>query len=158
MMRILPALLIFLYAAAASAENFPDPTRPPAWLLGTASMPGNQAGQSAGESRASGLQSTIISASRRAAIIDGNTVELWGKHGSAQLIEVNEGSVVLQRAQTKRVLTLFPNVHMKLKEIKTIKTSPASEAQPIEIRPEADGTAAEMLYKKRLSGHQEEEK
>ena len=43
----------------------------------------------------SGLHSIIISKTRRAAIIDGQTVELGEEHGNAKLVEVNEGNVVL---------------------------------------------------------------
>lgn len=116
MMRILLTLLIVLCSAVASAEDLPDPTRPPAFLMGagTGSGSGVVPGQWSSGSPSSGLQSTIISESRRAAIIDGKTVELWAKHGNAQLVEVNEGSVVLRTAQTRRTLTLFPDVKMTL--------------------------------------------
>jgi MSHA biogenesis protein MshK len=57
-----------------------------------------------------GLQSILISKHRRAAIIDGETVELGGIHGAAKLIEVNEGNVVLRGAQGRQVLSLFPDV------------------------------------------------
>jgi len=134
MMRALLILSFALYSVAASAEDLPDPTRPPVWISGAGVAPG----QGAAESQPSGLQSTIISGSRRAAIIDGKTVELWAKHGNAQLIEVNEGSVVLRTAQTRRVLTLFPDVKMTPRkafvraperEIKTRKASPESGEQ-----------------------------
>lgn len=111
------------------AEELPDPTRPPASL----SAPGAAHGQSATESRSSGLQSTIISKSRRAAIIDGKTVELGAKHGNARLTEVNEGSVVLRSARTRRVLTLFPDVKMTQREAKTKSATPESRVQPEEI-------------------------
>lgn len=120
------ALFAALFSVTATAEELPDPTRPPASLT----APGTSPGQLATESRPSGLQSTIISKSRRAAIIDGKTVELWARHGNAQLIEVNEGSIVLQGAQTRQVLTLFPDVKMNQRETK--KVSPESE-QPEEI-------------------------
>jgi len=120
-----------------NAEELPDPTRPPAAiiaLLGTASGTASGAahGQLASQSQPSGLQSTIISGSRRAAIIDGKTVELGGKHGNAQLVEVSEGSVVLRNGQKIRVLTLFPDVKMTQKEIKTSKKPPGNGAQPEE--------------------------
>ena len=108
MMRALLTLSIALHSVAAAAEDLPDPTRPPAMIAGT----GAATGRWSAESRSSGLQSTIISESRRAAIIDGKTVELGEKHGNAWLTEVNEGSVVLKTAQTRRVLTLFPDVKM----------------------------------------------
>ena len=90
------------------AEDLPDPTRPPASIF----VP---AGSEARDNQASGLHAIIISGIRRAAIIDGQTVELGGEHGGARLIEVNEGAVVLQRAQTRQVLTLFPGVKINLK-------------------------------------------
>src|SRR3990170_1417566 len=108
MMRALLTLSIARHSVAATAEDLPDPTRPPAMIAGT----GAATGRWSAESRSSGLQSTIISESRRAAIIDGKTVELGEKHGNAWLTEVNEGSVVLKTAQTRRVLTLFPDVKM----------------------------------------------
>jgi len=138
MMRTFLALSFALYSVAVSAEDLPDPTRPPAMIA----VPGAVSGQWATGSRPAGLQSTIISKSRRAAIIDGKTVELGAKHGNARLIEVNEGSVVLQGAQTRRVLTLFPDVKMKQRkafvraperEIKTKKASPESGVQPEEV-------------------------
>jgi len=93
------------------AENLPDPTRPP----GSVIAPGTWAGRAANKS--SGLRSIIISDTRRAAIIDGKTVELGGMHGNARLVEVNEGSVVLQRSKSRRVLTLFPSVKITRKEL-----------------------------------------
>jgi MSHA biogenesis protein MshK len=160
MMRILLTLSIALCSAAASAEDLPDPTRPPAFLMGTGA--GTVPGQWSSGSPSSGLQSTIISESRRAAIIDGKTVELWAKHGNAQLIEVNEGSVVLRTAQTRRILTLFPDVKMTLRkafvrapgrEIKTRRASPGNGVQPEEI-----STMPAPQYEKPLSGHPKEEK
>jgi hypothetical protein len=98
-----------LVSASVVAETFPDPTRPPAMLLGG---DGGTANTPAVPRRPAGLQSTIISPSHRAAIIDGETVELWAKHGNEQLIEVNETSVVLKSARGTRTLTLFPDIRM----------------------------------------------
>lgn len=126
--RLLISVFCLLSSALCCAEELPDPTRPPALIAGTGAAPGAVPGQGAAESRPSGLQSTIISESRRAAIIDGKTVELGAKHGNAQLIEVNEGSVVLRGEQTRRVLTLFPDVKINQREIK--KVSPESGVQP----------------------------
>jgi len=135
MMRTFLALPLAIFCIAATAEDLPDPTRPPTMIAAP--------GQGATETQPSGLQSTIISKSRRAAIIDGKTVELWAKHGNAQLIEVNEGSVVLQGAQTRRVLTLFPDVKMLQRAIKPQKASPESGVQPDEIRTEPDASKEE---------------
>lgn len=127
MMRLLLTFSFVLYSAAAIAEELPDPTRPPAVIT----APGIAPAQWAAVRQPSGLQSTIISESRRAAIIDGKTVELGAMHGNARLVEVNEGSVVLRGAQTQRLLTLFPGVKIKQREIKNVL--PESEAQPEEI-------------------------
>lgn len=96
------------------AEDLPDPTRPPASIFAPAGGAGS--GRGAAEFQSSGLHTIIISDTRRAAIIDGKTVELGGAHGDARLVEVNEGGVVLQRAQSRQVLTLFPGVKITRKD------------------------------------------
>jgi hypothetical protein len=104
-----PAALLFI-SVCCFAEDLPDPTRPPSSIFVHAE--GVKAGREAMEYQASGLHSIIISDTRRAAIIGGQTVELGGEYGKARLIEVNEGGVVLQSAQSRQVLTLFPDVKM----------------------------------------------
>ena len=108
-----------------NAEELPDPTRPPAIIAIPAI-----AGSGTADNQPAGLRSIIISKPRRAAIIDGETVELGGKHGDARLIEVNEGSVVLKSAQGRQVLTLFPDVKISRKKVKAKPQSPKSKAQP----------------------------
>ena len=116
---IIATLCIALFPVAATAEELPDPTRPPAELAAPADKAAIQP---------AGLQSIIISETRRAAIIDGKTVELGGKYGDTKLIEVNEGNVVLRGAQGRQVMTLFPDVRMTGKqEIK--QQSPAGKVQ-----------------------------
>lgn len=90
------------------AADLPDPTRPPSSIFAPVAGPA--------EDLSSGLHSIIISDIRRAAIIDGKTVELGEEHGGARLVEVNEGGVVLQRAQSRQVLSLFPGVKITRKE------------------------------------------
>jgi hypothetical protein len=161
------------------AEDLPDPTRPPAgiFVIGGGTGGGTGAGAEAGrevtENRSTGLHTIIISETRRAAIIDGQTVELGGEHGGAKLVEVNEGSVVMQRAQGKQVLTLFPDVKITRKETPAIesaeKESPNTESPNIEpqvkqppstskrqSRKHKTGPAAHK--EKLLSGHPKEEK
>jgi hypothetical protein len=128
---IVSALGIFS-SALCHAETLPDPTRPPA-SIGWGGAAGSAGMRGEPESRTTGLQSTIISRTRRAAIIDGNTVELGEKHGDARLIQVNEGSVVLQRAQTLQVLTLFPDVRKSPSENKPSNKLPESGVQPGEV-------------------------
>jgi MSHA biogenesis protein MshK len=103
--RFFIAVGCLLYSVFCCAEELPDPTRIPAIIAAPVAVVGTQAAPA-------GLQSIIISKTRRAAIIDGETVELGGKHGDTKLIEVNEGSVMLLGAQGRQVLTLFPEVKM----------------------------------------------
>jgi MSHA biogenesis protein MshK len=110
---LLTALLL-CSAPIAAAESLPDPTRPSIDLgsVGT----GVAAEIAPDESISHGLQSTIISPQYRAAIINGETVRLGGKSGDSRLVEVRESSVVLQNAQGRRVLELFPKVSIKKNE------------------------------------------
>ena len=96
-------LLSSVLCPLSTAQILIDPTRPPTELSASA-VP-------------SDLQSIIISPSHRAAIINGQTVELGGKAGDVKLIEVNEGSVVLQGEKGRQVLTLFPNVKIDKKAV-----------------------------------------
>ncbi|MBI3222453.1 MAG: hypothetical protein HYZ46_05155 [Nitrosomonadales bacterium] len=112
-----------LTAWCAQAEVLPDPTRPP-------SSEKVHATAADAEPKTAALQSIILSRNRRAAIIDGETVELGGLHGDARLLEVNEGSVVLSGAQGRRVLTLFPGVRISGKQDnKTNQTAPVGEVR-----------------------------
>ena len=91
------------------AEDLPDPTRPPASIFAPVGGAG-VAHEMPAENHARGLHTIIISETRRAAIIDGQTVELGEEHSGARLIEVNEGGVVLERGQSRQVLPLFPDI------------------------------------------------
>ncbi len=102
-------------APAAAQEFLSDPTKPAVEMSPAASgasaasaMPGAAVQPVPQE----GLQSVIISPQHRAAVINGQTVELGGKVGDATLLEVRESSVVLGNAQGKRVMELFPGVRI----------------------------------------------
>ena len=112
--RLIISVFCLLFSAFCYAEELPDPTRPPASIAAPVAA-------SSVEAAPAGLQSIIISKTRRAAIIDGETVELGGKHGDAKLIEVNEGSVILRGAQGRQVMTLFPDVKITGKQETKIK-------------------------------------
>ena len=107
---LLTALLLCSPQIAA-AEPLPDPTRPSIDLNSTGA--GGAAEVVPVEDVSHGLQSIIISSQYRAAIINGETVNLGGKSGDSRLVEVRESSVVLQNAQGRRVLELFPKVSIK---------------------------------------------
>lgn len=100
--------VLLAQGAGVAALELPDPTRPAATL--EAGEPSTDAEAQAEQNQTRGLRLIIIQKNRRAAIIDGKTVELGGKVGDARLVEVNEGSVVLQGARSKQVMTLFPRV------------------------------------------------
>jgi MSHA biogenesis protein MshK len=97
-------------------ESLPDPTKP------AVDIPYESEAGKRDESavvlvpKKEGLQSIIISPRHRAAVINGEIVVLGGKIGDATLVEVNNKSVVLQGAQGKRVMELFPGVHLSKAE------------------------------------------
>jgi len=133
-LKLLSTILFFLFSALCYTEELPDPTRPPAIITIPATTTGGGA--------PTGLQSIIISKNRRAAIIDNETVELRGKHGDATLIEVSETGVVLQGAQGRQVLTLFPDVKIMSKELKKeIQATPKLSVKEVGVaqktKPEA---------------------
>ncbi|MDO8412817.1 MAG: hypothetical protein Q7S51_03385 [Gallionellaceae bacterium] len=103
-------MMLGAFAAAAGAQELRDPTRPAAEI----SMPSAVEGQGS-VAASSGLQSIFISPGRRAAIINGKTIELGAKYGEDKLVEVNEHGVVLQGKQGRQTLALFPGVRFKIK-------------------------------------------
>ena len=105
--------LCCLFSANCFAEELPDPTLPPASISAPVAVSGVAA-----VNQPAGLQSILIGKHRRAAIIDGQTVELGGKHNNATLVEVNAGNVVLRTAQGRQVLSLFPDVKITSKRDK----------------------------------------
>lgn len=103
-------MLLLLCASpfASAAESLPDPTRPPAEISASPTPTGQIAAPEGNR-----LQSIIISPTRRAAIIGGQTVELGAKHGDTRLVEVRENGVTLQGAEGRQVLALFPDVDIR---------------------------------------------
>ena len=96
-------LLLGAIPAGSWAQTLVDPTKPPAEL-------GGARGEAVND-----LRSIIISPTRRAAIINGQTVELGAKVGDVRLIEISERGVVLQGEKGRQVLTLFPRVNINKK-------------------------------------------
>ena len=106
----LRACLLLAAAAAAApgaaqAQALSDPTRPAlAPQVGAAPAPAAQGPV---------LQSVLISPERRLAVIDGQTVALGGKVGSATLTSVSETEVTLKDETGTRRLRLFPGVEKR---------------------------------------------
>lgn len=107
------AAMLLLPAVPVLAEDLPDPTRPPASVMSPSDSPASEPAKQAG------LQSVIVSKSRSAAIIDGQTIELGGKYGDVRLIEVSDTGVILQGARGKQVMTLFPGVSISKKVVRS---------------------------------------
>ena len=94
------SLAILLAVGAVQAQNMNDPTRPP-----------NATPEGASEqARVPVLQSVMITPHGRAAIINGERVELGGKFGDARVLKITETEVVLRSAGRTEVLKLYPNV------------------------------------------------
>ena len=101
-----PALAVLLWAAAAGAQVMADPTRAPR------AVPAEGTPE---QTRAPVLQSVIITAERRAAIINGERVELGAVYGDARVARITETEVVLRSADRTEVLKLYPNVDKSVK-------------------------------------------
>jgi hypothetical protein len=120
-LKMLLCAFLLCASLSAGAELLPDPTRPSIDL--NSSGAGGASEVVPTEDISHGLQSIIISTQYRAAIINGETVSLGGKSGDSKLVEVRESSVVLQNAQGRRVLELFPKVNIR-------KNGDAKQAAP----------------------------
>ncbi len=95
-------LQIVLAVGGAGAETLPDPTRPP-FGEETDSVPAT----------IPVLQSVMLSATRKAAMISGQTVVLGEKFGDARLVKLTAGEAVLRTGEDFLVLKLFPDVEKK---------------------------------------------
>lgn len=113
-LKMLLAALLLCASQIAAAEPLPDPTLPAIDL--NSSGTGSTTDVVPDDAVPRGLQSVIISPDYRAAIINGETVTVGGKYGDSRLVEVRENSVVLQNAQGRRVLELFPKVSIRKNE------------------------------------------
>lgn len=87
-------------AGAALAQPLADPTRPPT------PAPAQLRQSEAPRQR---LQSVLISAGRRIAVIDGRAVHLGGRVGDATLVSIEPAQVTLQRGAAHERLTLLPS-------------------------------------------------
>lgn len=93
-------LAVAPWAPADAGETLADPTRPPdTGVLAGAPLPAGPV-----------LQSVLISPERSLAVIDGATVPLGGRHGTATVVRITETEVELREGQTIRRLRLFPGV------------------------------------------------
>ncbi len=104
-------LQLMLAAGACHAENLPDPTRPPASLWSLHPTFGEEPSET--PAAVPVLQSIMLSATRKIAIISGQAVALGEKFGDARLVRLSQSEAVLRTAEGLQVLKLFPDVDKK---------------------------------------------
>lgn len=92
-------------ASSALGADLPDPTRPPPALT----APAGEAAPAAPV-----LQSVLLSPTRRAAIISGQTVVLGGTYQGARLIRITESEAVLRDGGKVQTLKLYPDLHKQM--------------------------------------------
>ena len=111
---LMPALasgvlsMLALAALAAGDVMLPDPTRPPDSMIGL-SITGVPLAPA--EPR---LQSVMIGAGGRSAIIDGRQYKVGDKVGDARLVRISESEVVLINSGGRQTMRLFPSVKKAL--------------------------------------------
>jgi MSHA biogenesis protein MshK len=113
-------LLAFAGIADSAAQAVADPTRPPA----TAAAEPAEGTPGAAPRPAHRLQSVLISATRKLAVIDGQTVPLGGEIGGATLSAISETGVVLTRGGETETLKLNPAAEKKVERAEKKKGGP----------------------------------
>jgi MSHA biogenesis protein MshK len=121
---VMPALasgvlsMLAMAALAAGDAMLPDPTRPPDSMIG---LSATGAPLAPAEPR---LQSVMIGAGGRSAIIDGRQYKVGDKVGDARLVRISESEVVLTNSGGRQTMRLFPSV----KQASTAKPAPRRAA------------------------------
>lgn len=110
---IAPVVAVLLCHGSALAQIMNDPTQPP----GATSLGEPETEQA----RAPVLQSVIITPSHRAAIINGERVELGGKYRDARVLKITETEVVLRSAGRTEVLKMYPNVDKAVRRTEPVR-------------------------------------
>lgn len=118
------AAMLALCSAGTQAEVLPDPTRPAAEFLAPSAATDAAKAMPADD----GLRTIIIAADRRSAVINGQQIPLGGKLGDERLMAVCEDSVVLQGAEGRREVPLYPGVDMHSNPQRRCNTPPAKPA------------------------------
>ena len=101
------ALIISLGAPRSLAQGLNDPTRPPREILGGA------AGTFEPAVSSSPAQVVIISKDRRQVTINGRTVNLGERYGSATVVRITDEEIVLQRPEATETIKLYSSVQRK---------------------------------------------
>jgi MSHA biogenesis protein MshK len=101
--RLASAALALSLASGSAAQALTDPTRPPLEL-----MSANAPGAAPGTAPSTPLQSILLSATRKGAIISGQYVPLGGFYGKAKLVDIAATQVTLKSDRGLEVLQLYP--------------------------------------------------
>ena len=110
-------LLAMTVHCCQAAEVLPDPTRPPDVLVGAPTV-GDEA--DIAPPPVPVLQSILLSATRKVAVISGQPVALGERFGEARLIKLTPSEAVLQSGGMLQVLRLFPDVE-KVEKVEKIE-------------------------------------
>lgn len=103
--RLKVMIVMTLLFVPISLQALEDPTRPPGASLLTAG----------GEADATGMQltSTLVSAGRRLAIINGQTVRQGQQLGNARVIKIEPTAVIVVQNGERKRLALLPSTIKK---------------------------------------------
>jgi MSHA biogenesis protein MshK len=121
--RVLAIIAIFCCHGSVTAQIVSDPTRPPG---------ASQGSGPAGDARAPELQSVIITPNHRAAIINGQRIEVGAQYGGARVVRITETEVTLRTDAGIEVLKMYPSIDKSGRtELSRGRTtaSPASRAK-----------------------------
>jgi len=106
------------------SQGLVDPTKPPpSFGAGETATPGDQASQAGPV-----LQSVLLSASRKEAIISGKLVKVGDAVGEAKVVRISESEVVLRKGGELQTLKLFPGVHKRVDSNRT-NAAPSARQQ-----------------------------
>lgn len=92
------AVALLVSVAQAALDDLPDPTRPGGLSRGGEPVAGSELV----------LQSVLIAANRRIAVINGQKLAVGDRIRDQEVIEIRTSEVVLRRAGRERVLKLLP--------------------------------------------------
>lgn len=93
------------FLSLAHAQVLVDPTRPPNAAT---------AGQEEAANTGPVVQSILIGAGRREAIINGRTVTVGDRFGDAQVVSISDAEVVLRNGNELQRLKLFPAIEKRM--------------------------------------------
>ena len=97
---VLRTLLLLAASAGAQAQGFIDPTRP----FSAAAADHPEAAPS------TQLQSVLIAAGRRVAVVNGQVVRLGGQIGDATVVKIEPTAITLRRGGEIEILRMYAGI------------------------------------------------